>query len=71
VRHRVRPSKTQARTPTLPVLSYPRIDYGYLQIRKMPSVSGGKRGAPRERYACDLCVAHVNWTPGFLPLGSY
>jgi hypothetical protein len=37
----------------------------------MPHVSDGKRGAPRERYACDLRVAHVNWTPSFLPLCSY
>jgi len=37
----------------------------------MPYVSGSKGGAPHERYARDLRVAHVNRTPGLLPLGSY
>jgi hypothetical protein len=32
----------------------------------MPHVSGGKRGAPRKHDACDLRVAHVHRTPGFL-----
>jgi hypothetical protein len=31
--------------------------------------SGSKRAVSRECDTRDLCVAHVHWTPGFLPFG--
>lgn len=54
----------------LPILSFPGINYRHVQILKMPRVAGGKRGAPRQRNTRDLRVAHVHWSPGFLPLGG-
>jgi hypothetical protein len=36
---------------------------------KMPYVSGGKGGVPRERDARDLGATHAHWPPASLPRG--
>jgi len=54
----------------LRVPNHPGIDYRYLQIPKMPHVSGSERGMPRESDAGDLRIAHVHRMSGPLPLGS-
>ena len=36
----------------------------------MPHIARGDRGAPRERDAGDLCVAHIYRAPSTLTVGS-
>src|SRR3990172_5150286 len=67
---RVRGLPSRRRRGDLPVLSLPRIDHRYLQIREMPYVSGSEGGMPRQCDAGNLRVAHIHRPPGLLSLGG-
>src|ERR1043165_174620 len=44
----------------------PRINYGNLEIHKMPYVSCRECGSPRQHDTSDLGISHIHGSPSFL-----
>jgi hypothetical protein len=57
-------SKVRSAHPSLP-----GIDDWDLQVFEVPDISRRKRRAARRGNSCNLPVAHIHWSPGFLPSG--